>query len=123
MRPGVFCDYIAREIEDALSQVTTESSLVDTPILKEISPVSASESNYATGPLTKTVYVEDVFGTKYKVSIEDLKHVQNVGWVTYDKAEKLDVHYDRDLKCYVVSTPEYKEQIKKERLALRGVER
>ena len=67
MRPGVFCDYIAREIKDALNQVTTESSLVDTPLLKEISPVSASESNYATGPLTKTLYVEDVFGTKYKI--------------------------------------------------------
>ena len=49
-----------------------------------------------------------------------MKHVQNVGWVTYDKAKELDVHYDRDLECYVVSTPEYKERIKKERQALRG---
>ena len=66
-----------------------------------------SESNYACGPLTKTIYCEDEFGNRYKISVEDLKQVKGHGWITKAEADKLDTHYDRDLKMDVVSTPEY----------------
>ena len=85
-----------------------------TNIIEKVGKVNYGESNYATGPMTKTIYVEDAFGSHYKVSIEDLKHVKGHGWITHKEANELDVHYDRKLGTYIVSTPEYKAWLKEE---------
>ena len=84
-------------------------------IIKKVGKVNYGESNYATGPMTKTIYVEDTFGSHYKISIEDLKHVKGHGWITHAEADKLDIHYDKDLGYYVVNTPEYSAWMKEAR--------
>ena len=73
MLPGEFCEYIAREIQKTLKDCIVEPTLVQEPIIKKVGYVSAEESNYAVGPLTKTIKVIDVYGTRYKVSIEDME--------------------------------------------------
>ena len=111
---AVYTDYIAHEIKQNLNECAKSAKLTTThfarplePIVEKIGKVNYGESNYAIGPLTKTIYLSDAFGTRYKVSVEDLKHVKGHGWITHEEADELDVHYDRDLGYYVVSTPEY----------------
>ena len=77
--PGVFCDYIAYEIQVLLKTCIEEPQLTHhyfgkptNPIIKEVGFVSADESDYVRGPLTKTIEVVDVYGTKYKITIEDV---------------------------------------------------
>ena len=114
---AVYTDYIGLEIKSALDKVAEEGPQFEhsywkqptSPIIKKgsVGNVNYSESNYASGPLTKTIYCEDEFGNRYKISVEDLKQVKGHGWITKADADKLDTHYDRDLKMHVVSTPEY----------------
>ena len=118
---AVFADYIAREIKHALEVCSEEpqaSSVLFAapvePIIKKDSVgwVSSSESNYASGPLTKTIYLADEFGTRYKVSVEDLKHVKGHGWITHEEADKLGwfgagVHWDREEGIYKESDADY----------------
>jgi hypothetical protein len=112
-------DYIAQEIKQNLVKCKEEAQLdhhyyrtPPVPLIADVGKVNYGESNYAVGPMTKTIFVEDAFGSHYKISIEDLKHVKGHGWITHEKADELDVHYDRDLGYYVVSTPEYKAWLK-----------
>ena len=122
---AVYTDYIGLEIKSALDKVAEEGPQFEHhywkkptfPIIKKgsVGNVNYSESNYACGPLTKTIYCEDEFGNRYKVSVEDLKQVKGHGWITKADADKLDTHYDRDLKMHVVSTPEYNAWLEEER--------
>ena len=116
---GKYCDYIGMEIKDGLKRCIDKPQFDEgyykhpmEPIISKVGKVNYGESNYAVGPMTKTIYVEDAFGSHYKISIEDLKHVKGHGWITHKEADELDVHYDRDLGYYVVSTPEYNAWLK-----------
>ena len=118
---GKYCDYIGIEVKQALEKCIEKPQFESnywikpaTNIIEKVGKVNYGESNYATGPMTKTIYVEDAFGSHYKVSIEDLKHVKGHGWITHKEANELDVHYDRKLGTYIVSTPEYKAWLKEE---------
>ena len=118
---AVYADYIAREIKHALDVCSVEpqasSVLFGTPLeplIKKdsVTWVSSSESNYATGPLTKTIYLADEYGTRYKVSVEDLKHVKGHGWITHEKADKLGwlghgVHWDKEEGIYKEDDADY----------------
>ena len=122
---AVYTDYIGLEIKSALDKVAEEGPQFEhsywkqptSPIIKKgsVGNVNYSESNYACGPLTKTIYCEDEFGNRYKISVEDLKQVKGHGWITKADADKLDTHYDRDLKMHVVSTQEYNEWLEEAR--------
>ena len=112
---SVYTDYIAQEVAQNLKECSEEAKLDHhffqtplEPIVGEVGKVNYGESNYAVGPLTKTIFVSDTFGTRYKISVEDLRQVKGHGFITYAEAEKLGTHYDRDLGMHVVSTPEYK---------------
>ena len=111
---GKYCDYIGIEVKQGLEKCIEAPQFESNywtkpavPIIEKVGKVNYGESNYATGPMTKTIFVEDTFGSHYKISIEDLKHVKGHGWITHAEADELDVHYDKDLGYYVVSTPEY----------------
>ena len=116
-----YTDYIGIEVKQALEKCIEKPQFESNywikpavPIIEKVGKVNYGESNYATGPMTKTIYVEDAYGSHYKVSIEDLKHVKGHGWITHKEANELDVHYDRKLGTYIVSTPEYKAWLKEE---------
>ena len=110
----IYTDYIAREVAQNLKKCS-EKALLDhhffqtplEPIIGEVGKINYGESNYASGPLTKTIFVSDTFGNRYKISVEDLRQVKGHGFITYEEADKLDTHYDRDIRMHVVSTPEY----------------
>ena len=111
---GKYCDYIGIEVKQALEKCIEEPQFESnywikpaTNIIEKVGKVNYGESNYATGPMTKTIFVEDAFGSHYKVSIEDLKHIKGHGWITHKEADKIDHHYDRDLGTYIVDTPKY----------------
>jgi len=112
---AVYTDYITHEIKQNLTECIEGPKLNHgyfttplVPLVGKVGKVNYGESNYASGPLTKTIYVEDAYGQRYKVSVEDLKHVKGHGWITHAEAKELDVHYDKELGTNVVSTPEYK---------------
>ena len=116
-----YTDYIGIEVKQGLEKCIEKPQFEhhyfktpDYPIIEKVGKVNYGESNYGSGPLTKTIFVEDAFGSHYKVSIEDLKQVKGHGWITHKEANELDVHYDRELKMNVVSTPEYNAWLKKE---------
>ena len=107
---AIFTHSIARDIREALQKNSKEPMSV----IKEdsISGVSFTESNYATGPLTKTLYFEATNGVRYKVSIEDLKEVKGHGHITYAEANKLGwfgdgVHWDKDESIYKENDADY----------------
>jgi hypothetical protein len=107
---AIFTHSIARDIREALQKNSKEPMSV----IKEdsISGVSFKESNYATGPLTKTLYFEATNGVRYKISIEDLKEVKGHGHITYAEANKLGwfgdgVHWDKDEGIYKENDAEY----------------
>ena len=111
---GKYCDYIGIEIKQGLEKCIERPQFESNywikpavPIIEKVGKVNYGESNYGSGPMTKTIYVEDAFGSHYKISIEDLKQVKGHGWITHAEADELDVHYDRNLGTNVVSTPEY----------------
>jgi len=113
---GKYCDYIGIEIKQGLEKCIEAPQFESNvwlkpavPIIKKVGKVNYGESNYATGPMTKTIYVEDTFGSHYKVSIEDLTHVKGHGWITREEAFDLGTHYDKDEGTHIVDTPEYKE--------------
>jgi hypothetical protein len=117
---GRYCDYLGIEIKQGLEKCIEAPQFESNywikpavPIVAKVGKVNYGESNYATGPMTKTIYVEDAFGSHYKVSIEDLKHIKGHGHITHAEANKIDHHYDRDLGTYIVDTPEYKEWLAK----------
>ena len=101
----VYTDYITNEIKQHLEAYR------EPLCLKTVGKVCYGESNYVSGPLTKTIYVEDNTGTHYKVSVEDLKQVKGHGWITHSEADELDVHYDKDLKVYVKTTSDSNGQV------------
>ena len=116
MNGPTYTQYIGMEIEHGLKQCIAKPQFEEgfykhpaLPLISKVTRTSSAEANYASGPIKKTMYVEDAFGNRYKVSVEDLKEVKGHGWVTYAEAEKLDTHYDRDIGKHVVSTTEYKE--------------
>jgi len=96
-------DYIAQEIKQNLVKCAEKAQLDHhfyrtpvVPLIKEVGKVNYGESNYAVGPLTKTIYVSDTVGNRYKVSVEDLKKVKGKGWITHAEADKFDLGYDRE---------------------------
>ena len=106
----VFTHSLARDIREALQKNSKDPFSV----IKEdsISRVSFKESNYANGPLTKTLYLEAINGVRYKISIEDLKEVKGHGHITYAEANKLGwfgdgVHWDRKEGIYKENDAEY----------------
>ena len=102
-------DYLIQEIKQNLD-VCSKTPLLDhhfyqtplEPIIGDVGKVNYGESNYAVGPLTKTIFVDDVFGNRYKVSVEDLKKVRGFGWITHEEANKLNLAYDRKEKIHYV---------------------
>ena len=107
---AIFTHSIARDIKEALEKNSKEPM----SLIKEdsVSGVSFKESNYATGPLTKTLYFEGSNGVRYKISIEDLKEVKGHGHITYAEANKLGwfgdgVHWDRKEGIYKENDAEY----------------
>ena len=115
----VYTDYISYEIQQHLTRCTespvTQHPFLPTPrepIVETVGKVCYSGSNYVSGPLTKTIYVEDRNGTHYKVSVEDLKQVKGHGWITHSEADELDVHYDKDLQVYVKTTHDSNGQVR-----------
>ena len=114
-----YVDYIAHEIKQNLVKCAEKPQLEHgfyrtpaVPVIGKVGKVNYGESNYATGPMTKTIYVEDAYGTHYKVSVEDLKHVKGHGWITYKAANKLGwfgagVHWDREEGIYKENDAEY----------------
>ena len=115
----VYTDYISYEIQQHLTKCaefpTLESvflgqhpcAVPTEPIVESVGKVCFGQSNYVSGSLIKTIYLEDINGTRYKVSVENLMPVKGHGWVTHAEADELDVHYDKDLEVYVKNTPEY----------------
>ena len=80
--------------------------------MEKVGKVNYGESNYGSGPLTKTIYVEDAFGTRYKISVEDLKEVKGHGHIRKTEADKLGwfgdgVHWDKDEGIYKENDAEY----------------
>ena len=110
MTSAVFTHSLARDIKEALEKNSKELN----SIIKDhsVSGVSFKESNYATGPLTKILYLEAINGVRYKISIEDLKEVKGHGHITHAEANKLGwmgegVHWDRGEGIYKESDAEY----------------
>ena len=124
---AVYTDYIAQEIKQNLNECSENAKLNHSyfarplePLVGEVGKVNYGESNYASGPLTKTIYLSDAFGTRYKVSVEDLKHVKGHGWITYTEANKLGwfgdgVHWDRKEGIYKENDAEYVSWLAEER--------
>ena len=115
---AVFTHSLARDIKEALEK--NSKGLMS--IIKDhsVSRVSFKESNYATGPLTKTLYLESINGVRYKISIEDLKEVKGHGHITHAEANKLGwfgegVHWDKDEHIYKESDAEYVSWLAEER--------
>ena len=115
---AVFTYNIAKDIKEALEKNSKEPM----SLIKEdsVSGVSFKESNYATGPLTKTLYFEGSNGVRYKISIEDLKEVKGHGHITHAEADKLGwfgegVHWDKDEGIYKESDAEYVSWLAEER--------
>ena len=115
---AVFTYNIAKDIKEALEKNSKEPM----SLIKEdsVSGVSFKESNYATGPLTKTLYFEGSNGVRYKISIEDLKEVKGHGHITHAEADKLGwfgegVHWDKDESIYKESDAEYVSWLAEER--------
>ena len=115
---AIFTHSIARDIKEALEKNSKEPM----SLIKEdsVSGVSFKESNYATGPLTKTLYFEGSNGVRYKISIEDLKEVKGHGHITHAEADKLGwfgegVHWDNDERIYKESDAEYVSWLAEER--------
>ena len=116
---SVYTDYIAHEIVQNLKECSEKPKLKHgyfttplLPIVEKIGKVNYGESNYGSGPLTKTIYVEDAFGTRYKISVEDLKEVKGHGHITKGEADKLGwmgdgVHWDKDECIYKENDAEY----------------
>ena len=94
IKMAVYTDYIAQEVKQNLVKCSENAQLDHhfyttplEPIIGDVGKVNYGESNYAVGPLTKTIFVSDVFGNRYKVSI---------GFITHAEADKLDLGYDRE---------------------------
>tara|TARA_Y100000590_G_C15594018_1_gene967257 strand:+ start:413 stop:739 length:327 start_codon:yes stop_codon:yes gene_type:complete len=106
---AVYTDYISYEIAQNLKECEKEPKLNHhffrtplEPLIKNVGKVNYGESNYACGPLTKTIYLEDTLGQRYKVSVEDLKHVKGHGWITHEEYNKLNTQWNREEKIYEV---------------------
>ena len=115
---AVFTHSLARDIKKALEKNSKELS----SIIKDhsVSRVSFKESNYASGPLTKILYLEAINGVRYKISIEDLKEVKGHGHITHAEANKLGwfgdgVHWDRKEGIYKENDAEYVSWLAEER--------
>jgi len=114
-----YTQYIGMEIEHGLKRCIKKPRFKEgyykhpaLPLISKVTHTSSAESNFSTGPIKKTMYVEDTFGNRYKVSVEDLKEVKGHGWITHAEADELGwfgegVHYDKDLDIYVESDAEY----------------
>ena len=118
---GKYCDYLGIEIKQGLEKCIEKPQFESNywikpavPIIEKVGKVNYGESNYASGPMTKTIFVEDTFGSHYKISIEDLKHIKGHGWITHKEANKIDHHYDKEESTYIVDTPEYTKWLAKE---------
>ena len=119
MTGPTYTQYIGLEIEHALKECIDKPQFKEgyyrhpiDPLISKVTRTSSAEANYACGPIKKTMYVEDAFGNRYKVSVEDLKQVKGHGWITYAAADKLGwfgngVHWDRDEGIYKENDAEY----------------
>jgi|TARA_R100001530_G_C4180364_1_gene119247 hypothetical protein len=87
-------------------------------IKKDTVVLDSSEANPAVGPFRRIVYLEDVYGTHYKIVAEELKKVKDEGWITFAEADKLNIHWDKEEQIYVKNTPEYEAWLYEERVRL-----
>ena len=129
---AVYTDYIAHEIAQNLKECSETPKLNHNyfttpllPIVEKVGKVNYGESNYGSGPLTKTIYVEDAFGTRYKISVEDLKEVKGHGHIRKTEADKLGwfgdgVHWDKDEGIYKENDAEYVSWLNTERAKWSG---
>jgi len=126
MSGAKYCDYIGMEIRDGLRRCIEKPRFKEgyfkrplEPIISKVTNVSSAETNYAVGPLKKSIFVEDAFGNRYKVSVEDLKNVKGHGWITKAEADELGfeqdgVHWDREDRIYKVNDEKYVTWLKNE---------
>ena len=124
---AIYTDYIAHEIKQNLKECSEKPKLDHgyyttpaVPIVEKVGKVNYGESNYGSGPLTKTIYVEDAYGTRYKISVENLKEVKGHGHITHAEADKLGwfgdgVHWDRKEGIYKENDAEYVSWLAEER--------
>ena len=124
---AIYTDYIAHEIKQNLKECSEKPKLNHgyfttpfEPIVEKVGKVNYGESNYGSGPLTKTIYVEDAYGTRYKISVENLKEVKGHGHITHAEADKLGwfgagVHWDRKEGIYKEDDAEYVSWLKEAR--------
>ena len=75
-----YSQYIAYEIQGLLKRCIEEPQLKHrfwetpiNPLIGKVGGVDASKSNPVSGPFTKEIYLRDVYGKPYKITVEDLK--------------------------------------------------
>ena len=75
-----YSQYIAYEIQGFLKKCIDKAQInhhyfgtPEEPLIGEVGHVDDSKSNWVTGPFTKEIYVKDVYGKSYRITIEDLK--------------------------------------------------
>ena len=132
MMGATYTQYIGMEIRDGLRRCIEKPRFKEgyykhpiEPLISKVTRVSSAESNYATGPIKKILYVEDTFGNRYKVTVEDLKEVKGHGWITKAKADKLGwfeagVHWDKDEDVYKENDAKYLNWLKAQHLKVWG---
>jgi|TARA_R100001594_G_scaffold19347_2_gene37745 hypothetical protein len=75
-----YSQYIAYEIQGFLTKCIEKAQLdhhyfgtPEEPLIGEVGHVDSSKSNPVSGPFTKEIYIKDVYGKSYRITIEDLK--------------------------------------------------
>tara|TARA_R100001132_G_C3238156_1_gene70000 strand:- start:164 stop:424 length:261 start_codon:yes stop_codon:yes gene_type:complete len=75
-----YSQYIAYEIQGFLKKCIEQAQLdhhffaaPEEPLIGEVGHVDSSKSNPVSGPFTKEIYIKDVYGKPYRITIEDLK--------------------------------------------------
>ena len=75
-----YSQYFAYEIQGLLKRCIEKPQLKhgywatpDYPLVGIVGGVDGSKSNPATGPFIKEIYLRDVYGKPYRITVEDLK--------------------------------------------------
>ena len=79
---GKYCDYIGIEVKQGLEKCIEAPQFESNywtkpavPIIEKVGKVNYGESNYATGPMTKTIFVEEALHrlveVYYRIGLED----------------------------------------------------
>ena len=75
-----YSQYIAYEIQGLLKKCIDKAQIKhqffatpQEPLIGEVGHVDDSKSDWVSGPFIKEIYVKDVYGKSYKITIEDWK--------------------------------------------------